>query len=180
MEILKTKDAADRLSVSQTTIKRWVTHFPSYFKKDRFGHYIFSEQEINLLTHIKDRIEHGETLDGINLTTNKLPQEPLQNKPSLHTNDNSIEDMVSRMDHIERSLNHKADEVVSIQLLQQREELEDLRQMIQQLAASLETIQKPNSRTHLSNEEIHLVAAGKLQVPPRKRSGLLRSFFSFL
>ncbi|WP_410512874.1 hypothetical protein PaeBR_23515 [Paenibacillus sp. BR2-3] len=179
MDILKTKDAADLLSVSQTTIKRWAFNFPNFFQKDRFGHYIFSEQEIGLLIHIKDRIDHGETLERINLVTNKQPPEPLQDKSPLHTHDKSIKDMVYRIDYIERSLNQKADEIVSIQLLQQREELEDLRQMIKQLAASLETIQKPSSKTHSSREEIHPTAVAMLQAPPRKRS-LLRSFFSFL
>ncbi|KGE20102.1 MerR family transcriptional regulator [Paenibacillus wynnii] len=179
MDILKTKDAADLLSVSPTTIKRWISMFPNFFKKDRFGHYIFSEQEIGLLTHIKDRIEHGVTLDCIDLSTYNQPPELPQEKTRLHTHDKSIEDMVSRIDHIERSLHHKADEVVSIQLFQQREELEDLRQMITQLAASLETIQKPNTQIHSSYEENHPSAVVMLQVPPRKR-GLLRSFFSFM
>lgn len=33
MEILKTKDAAELLSVSQTTIKRWAAMFPDFFQK---------------------------------------------------------------------------------------------------------------------------------------------------
>ncbi|GGG11674.1 hypothetical protein GCM10010912_65160 [Paenibacillus albidus] len=178
MDIVKTKDAAELLSVSQTTIKRWVSVFPNFFQKDRFGHYVFSAQEIELLIHIKDRIDRGETLDSIDLTTHTQPLRPLQDKPSLHTQDKSMEDVVSRIDHIERSLQQKADEVVSVQLLQQREELEELRQMIQQLAASFETIHKPG-KAHSSHEEIHPAAAAMLQAPPRKR-GLLRSFFSFL
>jgi chromosome-anchoring protein RacA len=180
MDILKTKDAADLLSVSQTTIKRWASHFPDYFPKDRSGHYIFSEQEINLLIHIKDRIDHGDPLDRIDLVTNKQSSVPLQeDKSPLHTPDKSIKDMVTRLDYIERSLQQKADDIVSVQLLKQREELEDIRQMIAQLAAAIETIQKPSSNPYSSREEIHPVAAARLQSPPKKRS-LLRTFFSFL
>ncbi|CAM4416826.1 MerR family transcriptional regulator [Paenibacillus alkaliterrae] len=179
MGILKTKDAADLLSVSQTTIKRWASTFPNFFHKDRFGHYIFSEQEIDLLIHIKDRIDHGETLDRIELMTNKQPPEPLQDETPLHTHEPSLEDMLTRIEHVEHSLDQKADEVVSVQLLQQREELEEMRKMIEQLAASLETIQMTNSKTYPSLDEIHPAAFAKLQAPPRKR-GLLRSFFSFL
>lgn len=62
MDILKTKDAAELLSVSLTTIKRWAAMFPDFFPKDRFYHYVFSEQQIDLLNHIKDRINHGERL----------------------------------------------------------------------------------------------------------------------
>ena len=35
MGILKSKDAADLLCVSQTTIKRWASTFPDCFQKDR-------------------------------------------------------------------------------------------------------------------------------------------------
>jgi chromosome-anchoring protein RacA len=181
MDILKTKDAADLLSVSQTTIKRWAAMFPDFFLKDRFGHYTFSEREISQLIHIKDRINHGEALEGIQLilTHDKQPAKPLEENLLPHTHDKPMENMLSRIDDIERSLDRKADEVVSVQLLQQREELEDLRQMIKQLAVSLETIQHPNGKSLSAHEELHPVAAGRLQTPPRKR-GLLRSFFSFL
>jgi chromosome-anchoring protein RacA len=178
MGILKTKDAADLLSVSQTTIKRWASTFPDFFRKDRSGHYIFSEQEIDLLIYIKDRIDHGETLDCIVLMTNSQPPQTLHEETPLHTHVPSM-DLLTRIEHIEHSLDQKADEVVSIQLLQQREELEELRQMIVQLAASIETIQIPSSKTYLTPEEIHPDAIAKHQATRRKR-GLLRSIFSLL
>lgn len=178
MDIVKTKDAADLLSVSQTTIKRWVSTFPNLFPKDRSGHYIFSEQEINLLMYIKDRISHGETLDSIKLTDNQQPLKSLQDS-SYPNPDKPLEEVLSRIVYIERSLDQKADEVVSVQLLKQREEIEELRQVVKQLAASIETIQKPSSKIHSLRDEVHPAASSRLQSPPRKR-GLLRSFFSFL
>lgn len=181
MEILKTKDAAELLSVSQTTIKRWAAMFPDFFPKDRFGHYTFSEQQISLLNHIKDQINQGEALEGINLnlTNDKLLSIPPQENPRLYTDSPPMEDILSRIDYIEHALDQKANEVVSIQLLQQRAELEDMRVMIKQLAVSLETMQKPNHKPLTTHEEIHPVATAKLTAPHRKR-GLLRSFFSFL
>ncbi|BBH22915.1 hypothetical protein Back11_42600 [Paenibacillus baekrokdamisoli] len=179
MSILKTKDAADLLAVSQTTIKRWASTFPDCFPKDRAGHYIFSEQEIGLLIHIKDRIDHGETLDHIAIITNiQVPESP-PGKPEAAVSDVPMEDMLSRIELVERTLDHKADEVVSMQLLQHREELEELRQMIEQLAASMETMQTPVARSFSGQDEIHPVAAAKLQAPPKKR-GLLRTLFSLL
>lgn len=181
MEMLKTKDAAELLSVSQTTIKRWAAMFPDYFPKDRFGHYIFSEQEISLLKSIKERISHGEVLEYMSLGSAADIQPPVsrQENPLRHTQDWPMGDMLSRIDYIERSLDHKADEVVSVQLLQQRAELEDLRQMIKQLAVSLETIQKSGGPSLSPYDELHPAAAMKLKTPPRKR-GLLRNIFSFL
>ncbi|WP_042218575.1 MerR family transcriptional regulator [Paenibacillus borealis] len=182
MEILKTKEAAELLSVSLTTIKRWAAMFPDFFPKDRFGHYTFSEQQISQLNHIKDRINQGEALEGINLylANDKLTTGPLQENPSLGTDGDAMNEIWSRIEYIEHALDQKASEVVSVQLLQQRAELEDMRIMIKQLSASLETIQKPNSTSRSPYEELLPAAAGRLTSPPRKRGGLLRSFFPFL
>ncbi|MNO42915.1 Chromosome-anchoring protein RacA [compost metagenome] len=176
MKILKTKDAAELLSVSQTTIKRWAAMFPDCFPKDRFGHYIFSEQQISLLTHIKDCINHGEPLEGIQLTVSNENQISTSPQDPLHPTDaEPMQDILSRIHYIERTLDQKADEVVMIQLLQQREELEDLRIMIKQLAATLEPMQAAKGNAFTPVETSHPVTT-RLPSPPRKR-GLLRSFF---
>jgi chromosome-anchoring protein RacA len=87
-----------------------------------------------------------------------------------------MQDILSRIHYIERTLDQKADEVVMIQLLQQREELEDLRIMIKQLAATLEPMQATKVNTFTSSEASHPVTTTRIPSPPRKR-GLLRSFF---
>ncbi|QUL54881.1 MerR family transcriptional regulator [Paenibacillus tritici] len=181
MEILKTKEAAELLSVSQTTIKRWAAMFPDFFLKDRLGHYTFSEQQISQLTHIKDRINHGEALECIQLdqADDKLPAGLLQENPGLHSEGDLMNRIWTRIEDIEHALDQKASEIVSVQLLQQRAELEDMRVMIKQLSASLETMHKPVTTSRSPYEELHPVAAGRLMSPPRKRS-LLRSFFPFL
>ncbi|MBY3618771.1 MerR family transcriptional regulator [Acinetobacter sp. CUI P1] len=177
MEILKTKDAAELLSVSQTTIKRWAAMFPDFFPKDRFGHYTFSEQQISLLSHIKDCINHGEPLESIQLSDSNENQMSTSPQDPLHPTDaEPMQDILSRIHYIERTLDQKADEVVMIQLLQQREELEDLRIMIKQLAATLEPMQASKSNAFTSNEASRSVTTTRLPSPPRKR-GLLRSFF---
>lgn len=177
MEMYKTKEVAELLSVSQTTIKRWAAMFPNVFPKDRFGHYIFSQQEVSLLKSIKTRIDQGETLDRITLTGHNQPAGPLQSTRPVQAEDKPMHEMWSRITQIEHSLDQKADEVVSVQLLRQREELEDLRQMIQQLALSIETIQQPGLQAAAAHEELHPIAAAKLKALPKKRS-LLRTLFS--
>lgn len=177
MEMFKTKEAAEQLSVSQTTIKRWAAMFPASFPKDRFGHYIFTTQEVSLLKFIKERLEQGESLDSITLAENKPQAEPLPNIRSLPATEPPMQEVWSRLVRIERSLDQKADEVVSVQLLQQRQELEDLRRMIQQLAVSIESIQQPRLQAAAAYEELHPLATMKLKTPPKKR-GLLRTFFS--
>lgn len=144
--ILKTKDTAELLSVSQTTIKRWASHFPASFHKDRNGHYAFSDKQISLLIFIKERVDQGDPLDQIILPTHSVLE---QVKPfdNLTT---PMEDLLSRLREVERSLGQKADEVVSAQVLQHRVELEELRQVVSQLAASVETIRHPSSNKPLT------------------------------
>lgn len=67
MDIVKTKAVSELLGVSQTTIKRWASHFPTTFPKDHLGHYVFSEEQVSLLLYIQDRIEQGDLLDQITL-----------------------------------------------------------------------------------------------------------------
>ncbi|OMF90847.1 MerR family transcriptional regulator [Paenibacillus sp. FSL R7-0273] len=177
MEMFKTKEAAEQLSVSQTTIKRWAAMFPASFPKDRFGHYIFTTQEVSLLKSIKERLEQGESLDSITLAENQPQAEPMPIIQKPPVTEPPMQEVWSRLVRIERSLDQKADEVVSVQLLQQRQELEDLRRMIQQLAVSIESIQQPRLQAAAAYEELHPLAAMKLKTPPKKR-GLLRTFFS--
>lgn len=181
MTILKTKDAAKLLAVSMTTIKRWAAMFPNFFPKDRFGHYTFSEQQISMLSHIKDQINLGEPLESIHLDAFHDEQMSIssQENPIEPSDHEPMSKLLTRMDHIERTLEQKADEVVMFQLLQQRKELEELRLMIKEVAAALEPIQKTSSQAPSTLEASPSTAASRLPAPPRKRS-LLRSFFSLL
>lgn len=45
MEILKTKDAAELLSVSQTTIKRWAAMFPDFFQRTDLATILFQSSK---------------------------------------------------------------------------------------------------------------------------------------
>jgi chromosome-anchoring protein RacA len=173
MSALKTKDAAEALGVSQTTIKRWVFNFSHTFQKDRFGHYIFTEQDISRLHYIKSRVELGDSIDQITLPSD-IPAEPAKNDKD---GDDDTAEMISRIRQIERSLAQKADEVVSMQILQHRKELEELRRVVEQLAASVESMQGPAPKQPGLQEEIHNSAMR--QVHNKKRS-LFRSLFQFL
>lgn len=221
MGVLKTKDTAVALGVSPTTVKRWVLHFSHCFQKDRLGHYVFSEQDIRRLQHIKSRIEQGSTLEQIELPSLDVAgSEPEQIKlPSLdvagservgtvvdnviemagnamieyvrneinelneaHTRDKVNEEsaeLMSQIRQIEYTLAHKADEVVSMQVLQHRLELDELRRIVEQLVHSVEALQKPKLRPLAAVEEPASPPPAKPQVRHKKR-GLLRLLFQFL
>ncbi|ACS99017.1 MerR family transcriptional regulator [Paenibacillus sp. JDR-2] len=67
MTLLKTKEAAHQLAVSETTVRRWVSTFPASFRKDMFGHYIFDTPAMDKLRKIKGQLDSGTALYDIRL-----------------------------------------------------------------------------------------------------------------
>jgi|GEM_PF-3918049 hypothetical protein len=67
MTLLKTKEAALQLAVSETTVRRWVSTFPASFRKDMFGHYIFDVPAMDKLRRIKGQLDSGTALYDIRL-----------------------------------------------------------------------------------------------------------------
>lgn len=67
MTLLKTKEAALQLAVSETTVRRWVSTFPASFRKDMFGHYIFDAPAMDKLRKIKGQLDSGTALYDIRL-----------------------------------------------------------------------------------------------------------------
>lgn len=64
---LRTQEVCGKMGVSPTTLKRWVAYFPAIFHKDELGHYLFGEQELELLRHIKAEVRSGVRLEQIRL-----------------------------------------------------------------------------------------------------------------
>ncbi|SFI77252.1 chromosome-anchoring protein RacA [Paenibacillus sp. UNC496MF] len=183
---MKSKDAAVTLNVSQTTVKRWASYYPTVFRKDQFGHYIFNEQDLALLGFIKAAIERGETMEQIQLPmpagapAGEADQQPRLLEAFLETAASSSllqtaeNDVLTRILQVERRLDQKADEVVNAQIRQHREELEELRRMVERLAASVEQTRQPTPA-----EELRRSAAETkppVHAPARKR-GLFKSMF---
>jgi chromosome-anchoring protein RacA len=198
MILMKTKDVSEYLGVSQTNIKRWASHYPLAFNKNHVGHYVFTEQEVQLLLYIKNQISQGKALHQISLPVEpvlSVPSPlPLRHMPSKPRADQTRNDMISRIREVERSLQQKADEVVTFQVLQHRAELEELRGMIEQIAVSVEKMQKPGvdrftfqegtgpatvGITSAASSAQKFIASAKAQepLPPIKKRGFFRSFF---
>ncbi|GGG66698.1 MerR family transcriptional regulator [Paenibacillus radicis (ex Gao et al. 2016)] len=190
MTFLKTKEAAQQLAVSETTVRRWVSLFPSAFPKDMFGHYIFDDEALDKLKRIKSELEEGTGLPDI-----KLPpsQEPLLLSPSLQPANSAAapssssiteepEPLLIRLGQLESSLSHKADEVVTFQLLHHRQEMEEIRQTLAQLSASVETLYAALQNAAVSRPpseflpDLPSAATGRRT----KKKRMLRTIFPFL
>lgn len=175
LNTMKTKDAAMLLDVSQTTVKRWASQYPASFHKDQLGHYVFSGHQINMLLYIKEQIEEGRTLDQIALPVSP----PLASSEKLETapmpKDNT--ELLARIREIERSVGQKADEVVSAQVLQHRAELDELRQMVSQLAATIETLHARGTQPPVQRDEFRLSMTKEEAPIPAKKRRFFQSFF---
>ncbi len=182
MNNLKTREAAERLGVSQTTIKRWAAHYPASFRKDPLGHYVFSQREFALLQHIQSEIERGHTLEQITLPGASASVDKPADSPSSPTIGADQRELLLRIFEVERSLDQKADEVVSAQVRQHRAELEELRRTVVQLAAAIETLESRTTKlgSPAKTDEPRLPPAQpsvqQISLPERKKK-LFRTFF---
>ncbi|NNU84965.1 MerR family transcriptional regulator [Geobacillus sp. BMUD] len=123
---LKTSDVAVRLGVSPKTIQRWVRKYDIPLRKNEAGHYLFDEKTIALLERVK--FEQGAAMEAP--PTPKRPPTPPRNNVPIDALFESIEPEIarvsSRLDELEQQLEQKADDVVSIQLLHHRQEMEEI------------------------------------------------------
>ncbi|MGZ0087080.1 MerR family transcriptional regulator [Caldibacillus thermoamylovorans] len=178
MEI-KTTDVAARLGVSPKTIQRWVRKYDIPLRKNEAGHYLFDEKTIALLERVK--FEQSATLERpaaarhpsatASLPTDNQPKQEATSptlavlrQPSLEP---EIARISSRLNQLEQQLGQKADDVVSVQLLHHRREMEEITARLaalEQLVARLE--QQLNNKPPSSHEPP--------QPPKRKRRGLGR------
>ncbi|OKO96014.1 hypothetical protein BRO54_0644 [Geobacillus proteiniphilus] len=164
---LKTSDVAARLGVSPKTIQRWVRKYDITLRKNEAGHYLFDEKTVALLERVK--FEQGAAMEAP--PTPKRPPTPPRNNVPIDALFGSIEPEIarvsSRLDQLEQQLEQKADDVVSIQLLHHRQEMEEIAARLtalEQLVARLE--QQLNTRPPAPHEPP--------EEPKQKRRGLGR------
>ncbi|ANB57945.1 transposase family protein [Anoxybacillus sp. B7M1] len=141
---LKTSSVAKRLGVSPKTIQRWVKKYEIPCKKNEAGHYIFDSETLALLEQIK--FEQGAALEECeteeeNEKTILCPEDFFSTHLQPYLNE-----FTSRFQRIERQLEQKADEVVSVQLLQHRREIEELHSYIRQLEQRISLLEEANEK----------------------------------
>ncbi|MFC0297782.1 MerR family transcriptional regulator [Geobacillus jurassicus] len=151
---LKTSDVAARLGVSPKTIQRWVRKYDIPLRKNEAGHYLFDEKTIALLERVK--FEQGAAMEAPP-TPKRPPTPPRNNVPINALFQGYVEPEIarvsSRLDQLERQLEQKADDVVSIQLLHHRQEMEEIATRLtalEQIVARLE--QQLNTRPPAPHE----------------------------
>ncbi|MBB6449076.1 chromosome-anchoring protein RacA [Geomicrobium halophilum] len=151
--LVKTKSVAETLRVAPKTIQTWVRKYKIPVQTNDRGHYLYDQMAIERLQTVKstqmpDEIEESDDVKVATLEAEKRMDEILQ-----------------RLDHLEKMIEKKADEVVSFQLLKHRQELDDVQRSITTIEDHLNEL---NDATDLTES-----------VEETPKRGKLASMFSF-
>ncbi|WP_257391394.1 MerR family transcriptional regulator [Cytobacillus gottheilii] len=128
-KFMNTTKVARLLNVSKSTVQRWVKQLDLQMKRNELGHYSFSEDDVALLTQVHEQLQAGKNLQEISVTS-KQRRNGIVKKEE---NDPRTIQLLKRIDELELRINRKADDVVSYQLLQHRQEMEELQKQITSL-----------------------------------------------
>ncbi|MFC5772763.1 chromosome segregation protein [Ectobacillus antri] len=147
----KTPMIARKLGVSPKVIMRIVSQLQMDVEKNKFGHYIFNEADVNRIidyytkevanTEVAATVAHEATFKPAQVLMEPTTIMPvMQDERSLKEKISNAE-LALRLDRMEEKLDTKADEVVAYQLLQHRNEIEELRLQIQLLQVHLQKLE---------------------------------------
>ncbi|MGE8204599.1 MerR family transcriptional regulator [Heyndrickxia sp. NPDC080065] len=146
---MNTASAANLLGVSQRTIQRWIKQLDLDMHRNELGHFHFNEEDISVLKHIQEEIQNGILLQDIVVA----PKNSRKGKALMHKKEPIVDTLLEKVNELERSLNEKADDVVSYQLLTHRSELEELKNEVTQLNMRVEFLENELKEKN-NNEKI--------------------------
>ena len=163
---MNTKSVAELLEISTSTVLRWVKQLNIEMERNEHGHFIFSEEKINILKDVKQQLQNGIPIQDISI--DKTKRTGVAKTVSPESNMSQLEEKVIQM---ETSLNKKADSVVSYQLLQHRREIDDLQEQVSFLVNRLAEIEE----VLIKQKEV--AASAEEQMIPRKKKNFFKAIF---
>jgi chromosome-anchoring protein RacA len=168
---LNTRSVAELLGISTSTVQRWVKQLNLEMEKNELGHFIFSEEDIELLKQVKAQLHEGILLQDIALAKHK--RTGIVKNVQAETD---VQELADKIDRLEISLHDKADSVVSYQLLQHRHEIEELQKQITLLTeriSQMEGLLKKESEVAIANE----LNPNKEKKPSGKKKNFFQMIF---
>jgi chromosome-anchoring protein RacA len=136
---LNTGEVAKMLGVSISTIQRWVKQLKLPMEKNDRGHYLFKEEDIEILKQIHNQIQQGVLLSDIAPNYEKKVRKGTVKDTDK---DQAIELLTAKTAELETRLNEKADSVTTYQLLQHRREIEEMQLQIKTLINRITILEK--------------------------------------
>lgn len=165
---MNTRSVATLLGISTSTVQRWVKQLNLEMERNELGHFIFSEEDIELLKKVKSQLHEGSLLQDIALTKIKRTGIVKNGHPETETD---VAELANKIHLIETSLDQKADSVVSYQLLQHRQEIEELRKQITLLTEQIAQMEK------LVKKEAEIAVTGEININQEKKSSRKKKNF---
>ncbi|WP_174732408.1 MerR family transcriptional regulator [Mesobacillus harenae] len=135
---MNSSEAAQLLGVSASTIQRWVKQLGLPMEKNERGHYIFNTHDIGLLREIQEQVKNGGLQELAAAAERPVRKGVIQ---AQSTDFVMMKKIQIRMEDIERSLNEKANDVVSYQVLQHRQEIEELQKLVESLSSRVQILE---------------------------------------
>ncbi len=123
--LLKTKQVSDELGVNPTTVQRWVKYFDLSCEKNELGHFLFTNETLEELKEIKNDLRRGYSMEKIKSKDSTKSSTP-EKVVSQQLFEQRLDRFSMRLEQLERQLEEKANEVITVQVLQHRSELDEL------------------------------------------------------
>lgn len=163
--VFKTKEVSRILGVNPTTIQRWVKFFHIPCEKNEHGHYLFNENNIAQLNKIKEQLDQGLPMSKVKLSASDEPKYKVEDVIKKFNH------MTKRIENIEHRLEEKATNVVNIQLLQHRRELEKLHQLVENMKHDIQQLKKHIEKREADKQE---------EQPPKSQKKWFANLLNFL
>ncbi|MRX71087.1 MerR family transcriptional regulator [Bacillus lacus] len=173
---MNTTAVAKLLGVSPKTVQRWVKQLDLQMERNELGHYLFTNEDIEMLKGIQEQLHNGILLQDISVAKKKPRKAIVQAVPS--SSDKSVEALAAKVSALELRLDQKADSVVSYQLLQHRQEMEELHHLVISLNHRLDQLEAAHD-SGKGLEKDHNVLQFDAVKPPKKKKNFISMLFSF-
>lgn len=142
---VKTKLAAQKLGVNPTTVQRWVKTYRIPCPKNKHGHLLFSEKELEMLRKIQEQLKNGLSKEDIAIILEKEGATKTKEKQSgltMEEYEKRLDALIEKTNRLEKKLSEKADDVVSVRLFQHRSEIDELAQTLSAVEEKMAGIEK--------------------------------------
>jgi chromosome-anchoring protein RacA len=174
---MNTNAVAKLLGVSPSTIQRWVKHANLKMNRNELGHYVFCDEDIDVMKKIQEQINNGVLLQDIAAAAKKKTR---QATVKTETRPPDYEKILTKVKDLESQIDRKADEIVSYQLLQHRREIEELNEQIRFLSERIEVLEEQNTQTGPTHVEMIAASSDKNNhLKKFKMKNIFNSIFGF-
>lgn len=176
----KTPMIAEKMGVSPKVVMRIVQQLNLEIKKNKFGHYVFNEEDVQkIMASYSSSQETAATAspsreDEVSASTPEQPRSIKKQEISpsasehFHTLKKQMDDIEYRLLQNEERLRQKADSVVQYQLLQHRNDIEELQKKVDRLETALQ---------QLETRKQPLAIVPDYSTPKAKRRNIIFSIF---